>query len=115
MERGEGHAGAAATDRERGRVLKPHETRRGLDLRGVSEDIRVGVFQPGVRDSLPEKPWLQEMDLRGYGRELGSASVPCLVVRSGSTEMWFSPRFGLVRERRSGVYEREQVFFSSYR
>jgi len=88
---------------------------RGLDLRGVSEDIRVGVFQPGVRDSLPEKPWLQEMDLRGYGRELGSASVPCLVVRSGSTEMWFSPRFGLVRERRSGVYEREQVFFSSYR
>ena len=88
---------------------------RGLDLRGVSDDIRVGVFQPGVQDILPTKPWLQEMDLRSYDRELRSASVPCLVVRSGSTEMWFSPRFGLVREVRSGVYEREQVFFSSYR
>ena len=88
---------------------------RGLDLRAVSSEVRVGVFHPKVDDALPTKPWLQEMDTSGYGRELNGASVPCLIINSGSTEMWFSPRFGLVREIRIGVYEREQVFFSSFR
>ena len=69
----------------------------------------------GGSASLPRKPWVRDLDLDGYLRAAGPGSIPCLVVQTTSTEAWFSPRFGLVRESRPGVYEREQVFTSAFR
>ena len=91
------------------------EGTKGLDLHSAESGVWVGSLRLESTDSLPEKPWVRDLDLAGYTEEVRSGPIPCLVVRTGSTELWFSPRFGLVREWRHGVYEREQIFYSAFR
>jgi len=91
------------------------EGTQALDLRSAEPGVRVGALRVGRAESLPRKPWVRELDLDGYRKAAGSEPIPCLVVQTSSTEAWFSPRFGLVRESRPGIYEREQVFTSAFR
>ena len=88
---------------------------KGLDLRAAESSVRVGSLRLESDESFPEKQWVRDLDLAAYTAEVRSGPIPCLIVQAGSTELWFSPRFGLVRESRQRVYEREQVFYSAFR
>ncbi len=87
---------------------------KGLDLRSADRSVQVALFHGSEADPLPGRAWVNDLDVAGYEQALGAEPVPCLFLESGATELWFSPKFGLVREVRSGVYEREQVFYNAF-
>jgi serine/threonine-protein kinase len=81
-----------------------------LDLTELGDDIYVALWQPAAGDSAPAGPiWSQGLDTAAFASKLAASPVPCVVVKRGADESWYSPQHGLVKELKAGTLLRELV------
>jgi len=83
-----------------------------LDLR--DPDLLVGGWSPlsaDERKELPARTGLPDTDdIEEFWASEGSGPFPCVVHLHGDVQRWFSPNFGMVRERETGVWQREFAY-----
>lgn len=81
-----------------------------LDLTQLGPNISVALWQPNEGETAPDgNVWSLGLDTGAFASKLSSSPVPCLVVKDGTNEFWYSPKYGLVRERRPGFIFRDLV------
>jgi len=81
-----------------------------LDLTQLDANISVAEWHPNEGEDAPDgNVWSLGLDTGAFASKLSSAPVPCLVVKDGANEFWYSPKYGLVRERRPGFIFRDLV------
>jgi len=81
-----------------------------LDLTQLDPNISVALWQPNEGEGAPDgNVWSLGLDTEAFASKLSSSPVPCLVVKDGANEFWYSPKYGLVRERRPGFIFRDLV------